>query len=133
MSTKLPPCEFCGRSYRPDRYNIGHQKYCTRPCCVQSRRQKRQREWSAKRRAADFEFVQAARVRCAEANRRRRRNSQSRTETQDDSPPLRDVVVGLLSHITDTVDPVQLRVCMSDYATRGQRVAFATTVGTDQP
>jgi hypothetical protein len=42
-------------------------------------------------------------------------------------------VVGLLSHITDTVDPVQLRVCMSDYATRGQRVAFATTVGTDQP
>ena len=133
MSTRLPHCEFCGRLFHPDRYNVGQQKYCTRPDCIRERRRQRQREWHAKRYAENPEFAEAARVRCAAANRRRRLANRSRAGPQEESPLLLNVVVGMLSQLTDTVDPVQLRASMYDYATRGQRVALVPPTGTDPP
>ena len=134
MSTKLPRCEFCGRPFPPDRYNVGQQKYCTRPDCVRERRRKRQREWYAKRCAQDPEFAAAARVRCAAANRRRRAANRSRAgPPQEELPLLLNVVVGMLSQLTDTVDPVRLRASLRDYAVRGQRVALVSPTGTDPP
>jgi len=133
MSKKLPCCDGCGGSFRPDRYNVHHQKYCTRPDCVRERRRKRQREWYGRRCAEDPEFVAAARVRCAAANRRRRTAERSRPGPPGALPLLSDVVVGMLSQLTDTADPVQLRACMHDYAARGQRMALAAPAGTDPP
>ena len=133
MSTKRPCCAFCGLSFRPDRYNVHHQKYCTRPDCVRDRRRRRQRVWYARRFAEDPAFVEAARARCAAANRRRRAVERSRAGPAGESPLLTHVVVGMLSHLTDTADPVRLQQCLCDYADRGRRVALAAPVGTDPP
>ena len=133
MSTKLPRCEPCGLPYHPDPYNADRQKYCTRPECVRERRRQRQRPWHRKRYATDPEFAAAARERCAAANRRRRAAGQSRAGPPGDSPLLLNVVLGMLSQLTDTNDPVQLRASMNDFAARGQRVALVTPTGTDPP
>ena len=133
MSRKPPRCEFCGRPFHPDPYNSDRQKYCTRPECVTERKRKRQREWYAKRIARDAAFAEAARVRCAGANRRRRAANQSRAGPDDDPVVLFNVVTGMLSQLTDTVDPVQLRTSLRDYAARGRRVALPICTGTDPP
>jgi hypothetical protein len=134
MSTKkLPRCGHCSEPYQPDRYNADRQKYCTRPECVRERRRQRQRRWHNTRYANDTTFAAAARERCAAANRRRRAAGMSRAGPPADPPMLLHVVVGMLSQLTDTVDPIQLRVCMTEYAARGQRVALTPPTGTDPP
>jgi len=135
MSKKLPRCEFCGRCFHPDQYNAGHQKYCTRPECICERRRQRQRQWHARRYAADAAFAAAARVRCAAANRRRRLAKRSRAgpECEVELPVLRHVVLGMLSQLTDTVDTAQLAAFMRAYALRGQRVASLAPTGTGSP
>jgi len=133
MSKTLPRCEHCGLPYHPDRYNADRQKYCTRFECVRERRRQRQRQWHAKRYVTDAKFAAAARERCAAANRRRRAAGQSRAGPPADSPLLLHVVVGMLSQLTDTVDPEQLRASMAEYAARGQRVALVPSTGTDPP
>jgi len=133
MSTKLPRCEHCGLPYHPDRYNADRQTCCTRPECVRERRRQRQRRWYNTRYATDEKFAEAARQRCAAANRRRRAAGQSRAGPQAEPPMLLHVVVGMLSQLTDTADPVQLRASMAEYAARGQRVALAPPTGTDPP
>jgi hypothetical protein len=133
MSTRLPRCEHCGLPYEPDRYNADRQKYCTRPECVRERRRQRQRPWHKKRYAADAKFAAAAQERCAAANRRRRAAGMSRAGPPADPPMLLHVVVGMLSQLTDTADPVQLRASMAEFAARGQRVTLSPPTGTDPP
>jgi len=133
MSTKLPRCRHCAQSYRPDRYNADRQKCCTRPECVRERRRQQQRQWHAKRYATDEKFATAARERCAAANRRRRAAGPSGAGPPAHLPMWQHVVMGMLSQLTDTADPVQLRASMAEYANRGQRVALALPSGTDPP
>jgi len=118
MSVHLPRCAVCNTRFRPDRYNVHRQKCCTRPDCVRERRRQRQRVRHAKRYAEDRSFAAAARRRAG---------------PEGESSLLRHVVVGMLSQLTDTADPVQLRACMRDYAARGRRVALAAPSGTDPP
>jgi len=42
-------------------------------------------------------------------------------------------VTGMLSQLTDTADPAQLRASMHDYEARGRRVALSAYTGTDGP
>lgn len=136
MSGKLSICECCERSYRSDRYNHHHQKYCTRPECVLERKRKRQRESLARRYRDDPEFAQKTRERCAAANRRRRAAARA-SKVRDDSgasavAPL-EVIAGLLSQLTDTTDPVQVRASLHEYAARGRRAALLFWSDSDPP
>ncbi len=131
MSKKLPRCEHCHRAFRPDRYNVHGQKFCTRDECVLERKRKRQREWQARRRAEDAAFRASENARCAEANRKRRARPREREPDREVS--LTDVVTGLLSQLTETSDPVRLHASLLDYAARGRRVAAFPSTGTDPP
>lgn len=136
MSKRLPRCEHCYRPFRPDRYNIGRQKFCTRSPCVRERKRKRQREAYAKRRAEDPVFRADENTRCAAANRRRRAAERAGAESgtsPDDPVMLSHVVTGLLSHLADTTDPLELRSCLCHYEARGRRVASACCAGPDPP
>ena len=127
--TKLS-CEWCGRRFRPNRYNAGRQKYCLHPACVKERAQKRKRESYARRVARDEAFAKEERRRCAEANRARRARRAAAAATPPDpgpapdpGPDLRHVVLGMLSQMTDTADPAQLAPTLRSLAERGQRLA----------
>jgi len=137
MPKKLPRCAHCGRVFRPDRYNKLHQECCTDPECVLDRKRKRQREWHARRRSEDETFRKKQNARCAAANRRRRAELRARVAAGDTDPipdvALADVVTGLLSQLTDTIDPTRLRASMHDYAARGRRVALYATAGRNPP
>ena len=144
MSIRLPRCECCGRAFRPDRYNALTQKYCTRDPCVQERKRKRQRRWYADRRARDPAFAEAERVRCAEANRRRRSAARETARVEAAPEPeeaaagdvpvsTRDVVTGLLSQITDCTDPTAIRASLLEYAARGRRVALPLSIRPRSP
>ncbi|MBT4818998.1 MAG: hypothetical protein HN742_40325 [Lentisphaerae bacterium] len=136
MSKKLPRCDHCHRSYRPDRHNTHHQKYCRDPVCVRERKRQRQREWDAKRRAEDPDFRRKGNSRCAAANRRRRAAEKERRDAPvAPLPPelLPEVVLGLLSQLTDIDDPADLRTSVHQYAARGQRLACIAPTGTDPP
>ena len=132
MPGKRPICVFCDRSYRSDRYNRHHQKYCTRTECVLERKRKRQRESCARRYRDDPEFAQETRERCAAANRRRRAAADAAAKCAETAAvaPL-EVMAGLLSQLTDTTDPVQVRASLHEYAARGRRAAllFSTDSG----
>lgn len=41
-------CRCCYELYVPDRYNVNHQRYCTRPACQAVSRKASQRRWLAK-------------------------------------------------------------------------------------
>jgi len=136
MSTTLRRCAFCGDPFHPDRYNSHHQECCTRSHCVRARKRKRQREWQARRRATDPEFRKRGNARCAAANRRRRAARRARAGPEEPEVPaveLSHVVAGLVSQLTDTSDPVQLRACLKRYEVRGQRVALLAGAGPDPP
>jgi len=140
MWKKLPRCEVCGRPFRPDRFNVEHQKYCSNPDCVRARKRKRQREWYAKRRAEDPQFRADENARCADANRRRREREREYARAGPSpglcaEPPtgLRDVVAGLLSQVADTSDPRELQQHMELYAARGRRLARLAPTGTGGP
>ena len=136
MPGKRLICECCERSYRSDRYNRHHQKYCTRPECVLERKRKRQRESVARRYREDPEFAQKTRERCSAANRRRRAAAGTSTVRDDSSAaavaPL-EVIAGLLSQLTDTTDPVQVRASLLEYAARGRRAALLFSSDSDPP
>jgi len=136
MSKKLPRCAHCGRPFHPNRYNAHRQECCVRTDCVRERKRKRQRQWYAKRRAEDAEFRAQENARCAEANRRRRAASRARAgpaEPSADPVMLSQVVTGLLSHLTDSTDPVHVRAALHEYAARGRGVALLDRTGTDPP
>ena len=135
MSKKLPRCAHCYRPFRPDRYNAYRQECCTRPACVLERKRRRQRKWYAARRA-DPVFREEENTRCAKANRRRRAAIRARagpSEPDHDPAELRDVLTGVLSQLTDSDDPVQLRASVRDYAARSRRMALWASTGTDPP
>ena len=136
MPKKLPRCGHCGRAFRPDRYNELHQECCTRAECVLDRKRKRQRGWHARRRSEDETFRKKQNARCAGANRRRRAALRARGDpgkTESVPVALADVVTGLLSQLTDTIDPTQLRASMHDYAARGRRVIERASTGRGPP
>lgn len=127
--TKLR-CEFCGRRFEPDRYNAHHRKYCLDPACARDRKRKRQREWSARRKARDPAFAERERARCREANRARRgrlaaigRSPPATVPGPPPEPELRHVLFGLLAQVTDTADSGQLRSVFAAYAARGRLLA----------
>jgi len=134
MSKKLPRCGSCGRSFRPDKYNKGRQVNCTYSVCVRARKQLRQRNWQARRRADDRQFRLKGNARCAEANRRRRENARAKAETakrneaaaedaQSRLEMLWDTFAGLVAQLTDTSDPVRVEEATRAYAARGRRLS----------
>jgi hypothetical protein len=123
-------CEACGKRFRLDPYNADRQRYCTAPKCVLARKRRRQREWYARKCREDLSFAQAARRRCAGANRRRR----ARKAEEGRAPPappllestpevLSEVVLGLLCQLTDSTDRSELSATMRSCRERGRRVA----------
>ena len=103
---------------------------------MRDRKRKRQREWHRRRRAENPAFRQEQNRRCAEANRRGRAAIRVRAgphEPSADALLLSYVLTGLLSQLTDTTDPVQIRTCLRDYEARGRRVAVLSCSGTDPP
>ena len=71
-------------------------------------------------------------MRCAAANRRRRATAKA-CGKPDEPIELFDVVTGLLSQLTDTTDPLQLRVSLRRYRDRGRRMALSAHSGVDPP
>ena len=139
MSKKLPRCEVCYLPFRPNRFHVDRQKYCTREHCVLERKRKRQRLSQAARRAEDPQFRADENTRCAAANRRRRERQRQEahpaplTDGRGEARGLRDVVAGLLSQVTDTSDPRELQQHLELYAARGRRLAVPALTGTDPP
>lgn len=133
MSKKLPRCKACGRSIHPDRYNISRQKFCTKPVCVRERKRKRQREWHARQLEKDPEFREKGNKRCRNANRRRR--SAIRAGLKLSGPDtywagVSEVIIGLMSQMIDSNDPVRVHASIHQYAARGRRMALsARTAG----
>ncbi|NQT19414.1 MAG: hypothetical protein HQ592_06895 [Planctomycetes bacterium] len=136
MFEKLPRCEFCGRPFTPNHCNVSRQRYCTDPTCVLERKRKRQREWHAKQLVEDPEFREKWNTRCREANRLRRSTDRSGPDPpglDHDPAVLSEVIIGLLSQITDSNDPVLLQASMREYAARGRRMALSAYSGKDPP
>lgn len=125
MSSKLPRCEFCGRSFHPDPRNAARQKYCTHTECVLERKRLRQRRWYAGKRAADRGFRDSENARCREANRLRRAARRCASPAPCCVCPdlLPSVVTGLIAQLTDTTDPAHLDASIRSYAARGRRLA----------
>jgi len=87
----------------------------------------RQRKWHRERRANDPEFRAKENARCAEANRQRRaaarvKKTPAAPVTDLDLPAL---VRGMLSQLTDTVDPVELGAAARRFADRGRQLALS--------
>ncbi len=144
MSKKLPRCDSCGRLFRLDRYNKSRQKNCTYPDCVRARKQLRQREWHARRRASDIEFRISENARCAEANRHRRAAAKARAETMKRAEAVAeetqswlamqsDVLTGLVAQLADTVDPLRLEEVKRAYADRGRRLSAGRPLSEPAP
>lgn len=126
MSKRFPRCAFCGRRFRPDRYNEFRQKFCTAPECILERKRKRQREQYRARRLNDPAFRAKENARCAAANRRRRaaaKAAEAGSAGRGPPPDLSAVMTGLPAHLADSDDPNQLRELARRFAGRGRRLA----------
>ena len=139
MATSVSWCVVCGRKFRPNRYNPEHQQCCSLPKCVRECKRRRQRKWYARKCRDDPSFAEAARQRCAAANRERRARvraaaapaaaaSPAAAPAETTAQALFEVLSGFLSQLTDTTDPAELSASMRDYRERGRRVALATAV-----
>jgi hypothetical protein len=140
MATAVSWCVVCGRRFRPNRYNPEHQQCCSLPDCVRECKRRRQRKWYERKCRDDPSFAEAARKRCAAANRRRRSRiraaaavpvaASSPVAAPAETTPqaLFEVLSGFLSQLTDTTDPAELSASMRDYRERGRRVALNTAV-----
>jgi len=128
-------CAACGRAFRPDPYNVDHQKCCVRPTCVHERKSRRQREWYARKCRDDPAFREKGKRRCAAANRKRRAGERAAAATLATILPgtvpqaLYETLCGVVSQLTDTTDPVLLSASIRSYQERGRRVALDTAVG----
>ena len=128
MGTDAARCDRCGRLLDSDPYNAWHRKYCKNPECVRERKRKRQRKWYAKRRASDPKFQAKENARCAEANRQRRAAAKKKEASAAPvtDPDLPALVRGMLSQLTDTVDPVELGAAARRFADRGRQLALSS-------
>lgn len=68
----MPPrpnlvCCHCGRSFKPDRFNHHHQKYCGLPECTAARDRSYRQQSTRQRLADDPLFRERERIRCREA------------------------------------------------------------------
>ena len=135
MATPVSWCVVCRRRFRPNRYNPEHQQCCPLPECVRECKRRRQRKWYARRCRDDPSFAEAARKRCAAANRARRARvdaaaaSPAAAPAETTAQALFEVLSGFLSQLTDTTDPAELSASMRGYRERGRRVALNTAVG----
>ena len=130
MSSKLPRCECCGRSFHSDLGHISRQKFCKYADCVLERKRLRQRKWYARKRAEDAAFREHENARCREAHRRRRAAARSPDLPGPatlllTSSVLPEVITGLLSKLVDMSDPVDLADSIRAYAARAHRLAQA--------
>lgn len=129
MSKKLPRCEACGRAYRPSRYNVHSQVYCTHPDCVRDRKRARQRRSYNRRYHEDPAFREDECSRAAAGNRRRRaavkaaRAGPGAGAGSAPVPELRHLLTGFVSHLAHSDDPAVVCELMSGYADRGRRLA----------
>jgi hypothetical protein len=134
-------CKHCDREFVPDHYNQIRQKYCKNPDCVLERKRRRQRDNRRKRYEQDLEFKKNEQARCQDAVRRYR--AQKKSIRADDlvphpiHPPVTPIVsaqppvllLGLLSQLLDTNDPVELARQAVWYEERGRRLAFPMASG----
>ncbi len=129
MAGKLPRCNACGRAFRPDRYHIHTQEYCTDAECVRKRKRKRQRRFYNNRYRNDSEFRASERARAATGNRRRRAVTKTAKSTLEacgrrhDDADIQCLITGFVSHLAQSDDPAVVRGLMSGYADRGRRLA----------
>lgn len=125
---RLPRCRQCGRAFRPDRYNVDRQEWCSRDACRLARDRARKRRHHRKKLEEDAAFRESERRRCRKAMRalrarRRREASEPESDPSAVVPEIPELVVGLVSHLADTIDPEALAEVMDRYAERGRRLA----------
>ena len=70
----MPPrpnlvCCHCGRSFKPDRFNHHHQKYCGHPECTAARDRSYRQQNTRRHLTDDPLFRERERIRCREAMR----------------------------------------------------------------
>jgi hypothetical protein len=129
---RLPSCRHCGCKFRPDVYNRHHQQWCSKPECRRARDRERKRRYYLLRLQHEEGFRESERRRCREAMRRlRSRTKQDEAEGATavlPSPSARELLIGLVSQLADTTDPLLVGQVMNRYAERGRRLAVAPCI-----
>jgi len=141
-------CEWCGKPFQPDRYNIGRQKYCKEQDCKDKRR--RHRQLSHYHRSCNDDNLRK------QENERRRRDQRRRRQERRQiranvlalssvpvpspvpselpvisvSPvtiaPLlgHEILVGVVALLHGSSDPVLVARQLDEYRKRGRRLAI---------
>jgi len=136
----MPPrpnlvCCHCGRSFKPDRFNHHHQKYCGLPECTAARN-RGYRQQNTQRHLADApSFREQERIRCCEAMRavraRRKAATARAAPPAPPSPPEEPAeplamstltMFGVISQLIGSTDSDEVRRATMGYADRGRRL-----------
>ena len=129
---RLPICRHCGCRFRPDVYNRHHQRWCSKAECRRARDRERRRRNYLKRLEHEEGFRESERRRCCKAMRRlRSRKRQNKAELATavlPSAPATELLIGLISQLADTTDPLLVGQVMNRYAERGRLLAVAPPI-----
>ena len=127
---RLSTCCVCGRKFKPEPRSEDRQKWCSRVECRAERDRARKRRYYRRRKEREAAFRERERVRCRDAMRalRARRREEATEpcappEETDPPMPLEHVMLGVVSQLSDSTDPVALRVLIGSYADRGRRLS----------
>lgn len=127
-------CPFCGRRFRPDRYNAHHQECCPAPDCQAERKRKRDRErYRRNYHAPDKSFCEAEKARRSAARRRNPGPAVTAGLPPSAGPPpvpslarqvqrLSWTITGLVRAFSGESDPVFIHELASSYEASGQRL-----------
>jgi hypothetical protein len=128
-------CPFCGRSYKPDRFNYSRQKGCARKDCVATRKRQRDRENYKRRYAEDLSFRDREKMRRSKC----RREAKARARGGAGPPgsaqalvagtlwpavvELHETMTGMAALLAGERDGVSVQEFLSGCADRGRRLS----------
>jgi hypothetical protein len=130
---RLATCKHCGCGFKPDARNEFHQQCCLSAGCRSIDERARKRRYYRGRIASEDGFRESEAKRCREAMRRLRSARKDGTAAATAPavrpfPPTEQLLVGLVSHLADSVDPHAVAQVIDSYAARGRRLAVADRV-----
>lgn len=128
---RLPACKYCGTKFVPDVRNRDRQLICGRPECRRIASRAKKRRYYRRRLEQEPGFREAERVRCRKAMRVLRSGGgcQSGRSPPEALPPdPHELLVGLVSQLAGTSNPVEVAAIMTSYADRGRRLAVSARI-----